>query len=42
MDRFEDSVSTVRVRVSVVRLDEASCGGSIEVGPTPVTRSQPV
>ena len=40
MARSVDSVSAVRVRVRVVRLEESSCGGSMLLGPTPLTRSQ--
>jgi hypothetical protein len=40
MAKSEDSVSAARVSVSVLRFEEASCGGSMVLGPTPVTRSQ--
>jgi hypothetical protein len=40
MARFADSASEVRVSVSSVRFAEASVGGSMVLGPTPVRCSQ--
>lgn len=42
MARFADWGSTVRVRLSVLRFEESSREGSIELGPTEATRSQPL
>jgi hypothetical protein len=40
MARSDDSPSAVRVSVSVLRFEDVSCGGSMLLGPTPVSRSQ--